>query len=172
MTGSDGPYLHHLDYAPGHPQWRAAWGRLQINSGVICADASRHGVDLTVWGGVDQIQFRSAGRAVLVLHGPLTAVTEGQWLMAPVHSDRARWDGWVCAVLLRAHLLAPACTAIASDGTWDAEWADGIGAEVSDAAARRIVDRLLTGSTLAAGYPDPLVTPEQAAGGPDLTGSG
>lgn len=161
-----GLYLHHLGYAPGHPQWRMAWTRLQVGVGVICAAASASGVTLTVGGHDGQVHIHFDDRAVLVLHGPQTAGPEGMWTVETVRTDRAACDPWLCAVILRAHLLAPACTAVASDGLWDREWADGIGFEVSDAAPRRIVARLFGNRTLAADQPDPLVTAEQACTGP------
>ena len=131
-------YRHHWVYRPGHPDYAHAWPTILADSRRIIEAVRRSGI---VIAGPDGYRrpLLDTGQG-LALNGDATSDLDGEpfHLSAPLPlaPDRRAWtagcttsrkpyDLAVAAILLRCTLLLPQAFAVASDGTWDAEWADG-----------------------------------------------
>jgi hypothetical protein len=136
-------YSHFVSYLPDSYEVRSAWPRLRDDAASIIERFERDAYPLA---GPDAdgrplltdtvIAFNGAApHAGSALYLTLQSAPAGQtvleigtdqawWNWTFVRTSRYPYDPAVCAVLLRAHVLAPRHVAIGSDGTWT-DWLTG-----------------------------------------------
>ena len=147
-------YTHYWTYRPDHPRYLQAWPAVVDAAGRIIARVRRggitlagpHGRGLPVLATEQGIRFNGDATAgldceSLVLDPPATGTAMASSVSTFCKTNRLPYDVAVAGLLLFCQHLLPEVFAIASDGAWHAEWANGAAFWWADAPASKLSAR-------------------------------